>query len=160
MSGKVGLDCKLYYLSTGDRASWDGSTDTIVSGSAPANLTEIDITRDVTLGLEKTEVDGSARDSTFEQVLTALKKAPVEIQIRWESGSAFNAFRDAFFNDTQIALAVLDGASDTVGSCGLWADFEVLSFKRTETLEGLVVADITCKPGVSDVKPQWVTVST
>ena len=164
MASKTGLDCKLYRLTTGTRASWDGSTDYVVSGAAPSNLDEVTAVRDVTLSIEKGEADASVRGSVFSKRVTTLIDATVDMQLVYDSATApdadFQAFRDACIERSTIACAVLDGASDTVGSQGLWADFEVLKCSRAEPLTDVVVYDISMKPATTSVNPQWVTVST
>jgi len=160
----VGLDCKLYRLTTGTRTSWDGTTDVVVSGAAPSNLDEVTAVRDVTLSLEKGEADASVRGSVFARRVTALIDGTVDFQLVRDSNTApaadFVAFRDACLNRTTIACAVLDGASDTTGSQGLWADFEVLKCSRAEPLTDVVSYDVSMKPATTSVDPQWVTVST
>lgn len=162
MAAQIGLDCKVYRLSTGDRASWDGSSDTVVTGSAPADLDECTRVREVTIPFDKTEADASDRSCKFKKILTGLIDVGVTISMVYDkTDTDYEAFRDAFFASSMIALAILDGASDTVGTEGLWADFEVLNMQRAEPLEDTVTLEFTLKPsGASSIDPQWVTIST
>ena len=155
MSKKRGKDAKLYYLSTGTRAAWPAS-------GPPDNLTEITNCRDLKIGFEKTEIDASTRASSYEAILTGLKKAPLEWGMVYDTAdTAYQAIRDAFFNDTVIALAVLDGDADTAGTQGFWADWEILKFEEDEALEGAYLVNVSAKPsGRSDVAPARVTVGT
>lgn len=155
MSSKLGLDCKLYYLSTGTRTTWGSPA------AAPENLTEIDNVQDLTLNLEHGEADLSTRESSWRQTGLALKDGSVEFTMLWDtSDAAFTAIKDAWLNKTNIALAILDGSKATVGTQGLWADFVVTSFGREEPLEEGVTVPVTVKPARSTVAPEWVTVAT
>jgi hypothetical protein len=42
---------------------------------------------------------------------------------------------------------------------GLWADFAVMSFTRNEALEEAVMADISIRPTVGLVTPEWITIA-
>lgn len=154
MAAKLGLDAKLYYLSTGTRAAWPGS-------GAPANLEEITNVKDLTLNLEKGEADVTTRaNSGWKATLPTLKDGSVEFEMVWDpDDTGFTAIQEAFINGTSIALAVLDGASTTVGSQGLWADFAVTNMSREEPLEEAIKAKVTVKPTYSSVAPEWVTVA-
>lgn len=155
MSKKRGKDAKLYYLSTGSRAAWPAS-------GAPDNLTEITNCRDLKIAFDKTEIDASTRESDYETILTGLKKAPLEFGMVYDtSDTAYQAIRDAFFDDTMIAMAVLDGDADTAGTQGFWADWEILKFEEDEALEGAYLVNVSAKPsGRSSVVSARITVGT
>jgi hypothetical protein len=154
MAAKLGMSCKLYRQTTGTRAAWPGS------GAAP-NLEEITNARDVTLNLEKGEADVTTRGNNgWRAMKSTLKDGSVEFEMVWDtSDDGFSALKDAFFNGTSIALAILDGASDTAGTEGLWADFEVMNFSRSEPLEEAVKANVTVKPTYSSVAAEWAVVA-
>lgn len=150
---RIGFECKLFYLSTGTRAAWPAS-------GAPTNLAEITSARDVTLNLEKGEADVSRRGSEWKLTRGALKDASIEFDLLYREGdAAYEFLRDAFLNNTPVALAALSGASNVAGSEGLWAEFEVLSFSRNEALEEGVTFSVTIKPTDSEVEPEWVVVA-
>lgn len=155
MTKKVGFQCKAYRLSTGTREAWPATGD-------PDNLSEITAAKDVTLALEKDEIDASDRSSTWEQILTGLKKAPVDMTMVWDTGDTnFTAIQTAWLNGTSVAIAFLDGDSETAGSQGVWADWEILKFDRQEPLTGAVMVNVRMKPSAqSSVAPEWVTVAT
>lgn len=154
MGAKLGMLAKLYRLSSGTRAAWP------VSG-APANLTEVTNVRDVTLNLETGEADVTTRGNNgWKATIATLKDGSIEFEMVWDPTDAgFTALKDAYFNNTAIALAVLDGAKDVVGSQGLWADFSVTNLSREEPLEEAIKAKVTVKPTYSAVSPEWVTVA-
>lgn len=149
----LGLDAKLYYQSTGTRAAWPAS-------GAPENLTEMTNVRDVTINLETGEADVTTRGGNgWRQTAATLKDGTVEFEMIHDPGDpSFTAVKTAWINGSNIALAVLDGASDTAGVQGLWADFQITNFSRSEALEEALVISVTAKPARSDVAPEWVTV--
>src|ERR1044071_3389042 len=104
MGAKLGMLARLYRLSTGVRAAWP------VSG-APANLVEIGNVRDLTLNLETGESDVTTRSNNgWKATIAALKEGSIEMEMVWDGSDAgFSAIKDAFFNNTSIALAILDG---------------------------------------------------
>ena len=154
MSFVIGFDAKLYYLTTGTRATWPGS-------GAPANLDEVPNVRDLTLNLSKTEADVTTRGGAgWRQIIAALKDASVEFEMVYDNADAdFTAFQDSFINNTVIPCAVLDGGSATAGTQGLWADFMVTGFEQQQPLDGAVMVRVTIKPTYSSVAPEWITVA-
>lgn len=158
----LGLDCKVYRLTTGTRASWDGSTDTVVSGTKPSNLSEVTNVVEVTQPASSSEADASTRDSKFKKVLAALIDLNPTINMIWDkTNTHIAALIAAKFSGDDVALALLDGDEDTSGSEGFWCDFQVMSFERGEPLEGAATINFNLRPsGKSSVNPQWVTVTT
>lgn len=156
---KMGFDAKIFRLTTGTRASWAvGGAD----GPAPSNLSEITNVMDNNLGLESDEVDVTTRAlAGWKGTQGGLKNGSVEFQMLWDpTDTHFTALQAAWLAGTNVALAVLDGDQDDVGSQGLWADFQVISFTRGEPIADKLTASVVLKPGVSSVAPQWVTVTT
>jgi len=154
MGAKLGMQAKLYRLSTGVRAAWPSS-------GAPANLVELSNVKDVTLNLETGEADVTTRaNNGWKATIATLKEGSVEFEMIWDpSDAGFSAMKDAYFNNTAVALAILDGAKDVVGSQGLWADFSVTNLTREEPLEDAIKAKVTVKPTYSAISPAWVTVA-
>lgn len=152
----LGLNAKIYYLSTGTRATWSSP------GPAPANLTELSDVKDVTINLETGEADVTTRGGDgWRQTAATLKDGSIEFEMVWDTGDAgFTAIKDAFFANSDIAMVALDGAKDAVGSQGLWADFQITNFTRAEPLEEALMVSVTAKPARSAVAPEWVVVST
>lgn len=153
MPSKLGLEAKVYRLTTGTRAAWPAS-------GAPSNLSEITNVRDVTVSLTKSEADVTTRGSGgFRLTRGALKDASVSFEMVWDPADThFAALQTAFFANTSVALAFLDGSSATVGSQGLWADFEVMEFEKSEPLEGAQMVSVTLKTTYSAVAPEWADV--
>ena len=151
MAAILAEDAKLYY-NTGSYA-------------VPA-WTEICNVMDLTLSLEQSEVEVTRRCSGgFRDYLNGLIDAGVEFKMLYDNNdAAFTAFQDAFFNKTNVELAVMDGAIATTGSEGLRAIMMVRSFTRNESLGEALTVDVSLKPVVntadsgSHAPPTWYTV--
>lgn len=154
MPAKLGMLAKVYRLTSGVRAAWPSS-------GAPANLVEIGNVKDLTLNLETGEADVTTRqNSGWKATIATLKEGSIEFEMLWDpSDGGFAAMKDAYFNNSSIALVILDGSKDVVGSEGLWADFSVTNLTREEPLSEAISAKVTVKPTYSAVPPQWVTVA-
>ncbi len=137
MSIKLGMEAKLFYGAAGATAS-----------------TELTNVKDVTLNLESGEADVTTRaNAGWRATIGTLKTGSVEFEMIWDSDDAgFTAIKDAYFNNTPIALAILDEA----GGEGLDADFSVTSFSRKEALEEAITVSVTAKPTYSTRAPAWV----
>jgi len=137
MAIKLGMDCKMYYGTAGASAA-----------------TEMSNVRDVTLNLETAEADVTTRgNSGWRATVATLKEGSVEFEMIWDTDDvSFNAFKNAYFNKTAIAVKILDAE----GGSGLDADFVVSNFSRSEPLEEAVTASVTIKPTYSTRAPAWV----
>ena len=78
---------------------------------------------------------------------------------RTSADTGREALRSAFQNNTVIALAILNGASDTVGVKGLWGDFKVAKFTENQPEGDHVTYDVEVVPYDSGVDPEWVEVA-
>lgn len=115
--------------------------------------------RDNTLNLEKGTADVSNRASDFRRVLTTLKNGTDDFQMVWDVGDPdFTAIQTAFFDDTLIDFAIMDGDITVSGNQGLRGEFEIVNFSRAEPLEDAVVADVSIALGFSANLPFWFTV--
>ena len=137
MSIKLGMEAKLYYGAAGATAA-----------------TELTNVKDVTLNLESGEADVTTRaNAGWRATVGTLKTGSVEFEMIWDSDDAgFTAIKDAYFNNTPIALAILDEA----GGEGLDADFSITNFSRKEALEQAITVSVTAKPTYSTRAPAWV----
>ena len=138
MAIKLGMEAKLYYGPAGSTAT-----------------TELTNVKDVTLNLETGEADVTTRGNQgWRATVATLKNGSVEFEMIWETGDAgFTAIRQAYFNNTAIALAILDGESGE----GLDADFSITNFTRNEPLEEAITVSVTAKPTYSTRAPAWAT---
>lgn len=161
MALKIGVLGKLYYLSTGTRATWNAS---IVAGehvgAAPNNLTEVDIVKDVEINEEKEKADVSTRRTRYKATKGTMIAIAFEIPMVYDpANAALIALQTAFLTDATIALAALDGDKATAGSRGTWADYEVLSMKKSEPLNGEQMVTFGVEPAYSAVPPEHVKVA-
>ena len=146
---KLGMDCKLYF----DTTPVTDSTEAQYGGIT----TELDTVKDVTLNLETGEADITTRGNKgWRATAATLKAGSVDFEILWKPGDAgFQAFRDAWKDSAEIAVAILDGPHDAEGSQGLAGNFTVTNFSRNEPLEEAVTASVTVKPSSHN---DWYTV--
>ena len=140
MAIKLGMDAVLNYKTggVGGGGSW----------------TELSNVKDVTLNLETGEADITTRaNSGWRATVGTLKEASVEFEMVWDTADAgFTAIKDAFFNNTEIGLQVLDGASGS----GLEADFSITNFSRSEQLEEALTVSVTAKVTYAGTAPTWI----
>jgi len=141
----LGLDAKMYRNS----AVW-----------ATPSWVEFTNVKDVTLSLETAEADVTTRASGgWRAVVATLKEGSVESNILWDTADAnFEAVKDAFFDNTSVEFAVMDGDITVEGTEGLRADFSVVNFTRNEPLEDALNVDFTIKPTASTNAPVWYVV--
>jgi TP901-1 family phage major tail protein len=145
MAIRLGMEAKVY-RNTG---TW-----------AMPTWVEITNVRDVTLNLETGEADVTTRaNSGWRATAATLKEASVEFEMVWDTADAgFTAIKDAFFNGTNIDLAVMDGDITVAGTQGLRAEFSITAFSRSEPLEEAITVSVTAKPAYSANAPQWMVV--
>ena len=136
----------------------------LMRGSAGSTAsTEVKNVKDLTLNLESGEADVTTRatkgwrasvatlkEASLEFIAT-LKEASLEFNILYDTEDEdYNAFADAYFNNTQMALFVTDG-----NGTGLDADFSITGFSIEQPLEEALSVSITAKPTASERAPQW-----
>jgi hypothetical protein len=152
---------KLYYLSTGTRATW-GAADSSgrASGAAPVNLTLIPNVKDVLIPLEKNKVEATTRKhGGWRAYKGTLKDAEIQIPQNYDNADAsFLAILKAFLLGTTIALAILEGDKAVSGTEGLWNDFEVLKMEKGEKIDGIQEIVWTVGPADTAVPGEWVVV--
>jgi len=144
MATRLGMDAKLY-RNTGTYA-------------LPVWV-EVSNVKDVTLNLEKGEADVTTRaNAGWRATVGTLKDASIEFQMVWDTVDAgFDAIRQAFFNNTPLEFAVMDGDITDPDSEGLRATFDVFNFTRNEALEEAILVDVSIKPTYADNAPEWIT---
>ncbi len=85
--------------------------------------------------------------------VATLKEASLEFGILYDTEDAdFQAFSNAYFNNTPLALFVSDGAGN-----GLDADFSITGFSVEQPLEEALSVSVTAKPTASTRAPAWKT---
>jgi len=136
---KLGLDGKFYRGAAGTTAS-----------------TLVENVKDVTLSIEKGTADITRRKSgKWRSTKTTLMDGTLEWEMVWDPDDAdIVAIKDAFFNDTPIALAVFDAAPPD--GKGLDADFVITKFGRNEPLEEGMTVPVEAKPNDELRIPDWI----
>ena len=139
MAIRLGMQCKRYYG---------------VAGTTATNV--MDNVRTATLNLSKAEADVTTRGNAgWRATVGTLKEGSVEFEMIWDTGDAgFIAIKDSYFDDTAIALLILD--AETGDGSGLDADFSITNFSRVEDLEDAVKVNVTAKPTYSTRAPEWI----
>lgn len=147
MSVKLGLDAKLYFCVAG-------------IGGTPT-WTELTNVKNVTLSLQKGEADVTTRaNNGWKATAGTLKEGSIEFEMVWDTADAgFTAIKDAYFNNTILGLAVMDGGITSGGSQGLWADCMIIDFSRDEPLEDAISVKVTAKPTYSANAPIWKSIT-
>lgn len=137
---QLGMNAKLLYKAGG------------VSGGS--DFIELSNVRDVTLGLEKGEADVTTRANLgWRARKGTLKDASLEFEMIWDrSDDGFQAMKDAFLEGSIVGFQILDGEDGS----GLEADFEIMSFSRSEPLEDAIKVSVTAKVARSDTPPAWI----
>jgi hypothetical protein len=145
MTVKLGMDAKLY-RNAGSFAS--------------PNWNAINNVKDVTLNLEAGEADVTTRGNAgWRATVATLKDGSIEFEMVWDTEDPnFTALQQAFFNNSAVELAVMDGDITTAGSQGLRATCMITNFSRNEPLEEAIGVNVTAKPTYSVNPPQWMTV--
>jgi predicted secreted protein len=145
MGARLGMEGKLYRnTGTYDAPAW----------------VELSNVKDLTLNLEKGEADVTTRaNGGWKATLATLKEGSLEFEMVWDpSDAGFAALKDAWFNNTPVEMAVMDGPINQAGSQGLRATFSVLTFSRKEPLEEAMTASVSIKPTFAAHAPEWMVV--
>jgi len=139
MATILGMECKLYQA---DAVLADDNT------PADASWTEVESVKDVRLGLTKKETDMTTRENDGWEVMRGtLKTATLTLSLLYDSDvDIFDALLDSYLNNTEIALAVMDGDIDVSGNQGFCANFEVMEFPIDQVLAEGVTVNATVKP--------------
>ena len=145
MGVRLGMEAKLY---------WNSGTYAVPVWEEMGNV------KDVTLNLEKGEADVTTRaNNGWRATVGTLKEGTIEFEMVWDTADAgFQALKDAYFNDTSIEMAVMDGDITTTGSQGLRASFSVTNFSRSEPLEEAIGVSVSLKVTYSANAPVWMLV--
>ncbi len=120
---------------------------------------EITNVKDLTLSLETGEADVTTRaNNGWRASKATLKDGSVEFEMVWDTeDEGFAAIKAAFFGNTGIELAVMDGDMDTEEVQGLRATFAVTKFDRSEPLEEAMSVSVSVKPTYAAHPPEWIT---
>jgi len=143
----TGKNAKLYYISGG------------IPETTPTWVL-LGAIKSVKAPLEKDEIDATTRDSgDFKRYIGGLKDVPVSIEMPYDNANTgFGVVQGAYFADTVLGIALMDGDIETAGSQGLLADFIVTGFDIDQPLDGLVMVNISLKLADTEYAPNWETI--
>lgn len=138
----LGMEAAIYFSTTVDPLAFP----------AVSTMTELDNATEVTLNLTTGEADVTTRaNNGWRATVATLKEASVDFTMIWKPGDVgFEAVRDAFLNNDEIHLAVLDNDAAVSGAQGLKGNFTITNFTRNEALEEAITVSVTVKLSVFD----------
>jgi hypothetical protein len=118
--------------------------------------------RDLTRNLEKDLADASIRGSSFRLQVATMKSFSIDFQMVYNPADTdLIAFEEAYIEDTDIELLVLDGVIGTAGSKGLRFQGQVSKFTVNEALADVGLVDVSIVPGYTPTNlPRRVSVVT
>jgi hypothetical protein len=119
------------------------------------------VLHDLTLAVSKTEVQVKNKGSNWNKYLTALRDAPIDVEVDWAPGDeVFDALQEAFFTEEVLEFVILDGGIKKAGAQGLRGGFIVTKFERSEPMEDQMIANVSLRLGADwDFEPDWVMAS-
>jgi len=122
---------------------------------------EVENVKDLTLNLEGSTADVTTRGGNgWRQSVKTLKDGNVSWTMVYDTADVdFTAIKDAFLNNTDITLQIMDGDRTTTGTQGLQADFSITGFNINESLEEAMTVDVTAVTAYSSTAPAWTTIS-
>ena len=136
---RIGLDGKFYHGAAGATAA-----------------TEADNVRNVNLNLSKRTAEALRRGKKWVAKKPIATEASLEFEMYDIEGDTFlAAVKDAFMNDTRIALFPTDAASGE----GLDADYYITNFSRSESNEEFITYSVTAEPTDEARDPAWDSVT-
>jgi len=145
MGVKLGMEAKLYRN--------DGDYET-------PDWVEMTNVKDLTLNNEKGEADVTTRKNNgWRATVGTLKDGSIEFEMVWDTEDEnFTAIQEAYFGNTSVEFAVMDGDIEEAGSQGLRATMSVMNFTRNEPLEEAITVSVTAKPTYAEHAPDWLEV--
>ena len=145
MGVKLGMEAKLYRN--------DGDYDV-------PDWVEMTNVKDLTLNNEKGEADVTTRKNNgWRATVGTLKDGSIEFEMVWDTEDEnFTAIQEAYFGNTSVEFAVMDGDIEEAGSQGLRATMSIMNFTRNEPLEEAITVSVTAKPTYAEHAPDWLEV--
>jgi len=145
MGVKLGMEAKLYRN--------DGDYET-------PDWVEMTNVKDLTLNNEKGEADVTTRKNKgWRATVGTLKDGSIEFEMVWDTEDEnFTAIQEAYFGNTSVEFAVMDGDIEEAGSQGLRATMSIMNFTRNEPLEEAITVSVTAKPTYAEHAPDWLEV--
>ena len=175
MAVLLGLDAKAYYLidsaapsapTGGVPAAGDATQYNYLSSAYledGAKWSEAACIMDVTLNLSKSDADLSCRaGGGWRTTRGTLKEGAISFDVLWDPDDAFSVFiLDAFLSNSIITMLFLDEyntSNTTVYGQGLYANFDIIGFDKSEALEDGQKFSVSLKPAIDTLTPEWIGV--
>lgn len=128
--------------------------------------TEVKNVKSITVDMQSGETDVSTRATKGWKAFAAtLKEATIDIELLYDpEDEDFNAFKNAYFQNSPIALFIADGYEKTAGTGGttastggegMDADFSITGFTVEQPLEEAITVKIKARPTASSRAPKW-----
>lgn len=138
MSYTLGIKGKLYRSNT-------LLTNTTWSSTGWVEITTV---ADVEVALDKDEADATTRGNNgWEQSVGVRKKGELTFELVYDPDDVgYQKVRDAYLNDTELAMAVLDILANNSGCEGFVSNFNVLKFGRAEKKDDVMRVPVSVKP--------------
>ena len=119
---------------------------------------EIEVIQDVQLGMTKAEKVLDFRGNNFSINRGLLKNANIVLTCHQVVEDAFlGVVQAAFFANTEVEVALMDGATNDAKSEGLRVTCEVFEFSRSEAIADTLMWNIVLKPSSFVNAPAWFT---
>lgn len=163
----IGFNAKAYYLPRLDagtntpkvsqpvRAAWPAT-------GIPATAVLLGNISDASLSMETEEADVTTRKGNgWRQKVGTLRSGEIEFTMLWDpADDDFRNVQYCFFNQLPFICAFFD-RDPTVATTGyriqgLYADFSVLNFTRSEDLTDAIKAEVKLSVAPSTLSPEWV----
>lgn len=144
MATVLGLDAKAFRGPAGEKAT-----------------VEMKNIKDLSLSLESGDADITTRKAAgWRMSVATLKEASIEFEMLYDTEDEdFKAISGAYFNNTPLALFILDGSGS-----GLDCDVSITGLSMEQALEEAISVSVTAKPtnigGEKGRAPAWVTGTT
>lgn len=143
-------DAKLYVSATPVSATTPGDpTDAEIE---TPTYTEVKIARNVSINLERGQIDVSGRGDDWNQYAAGRTDGTVEFEMLVDkSNSEYSILSTAFFAKSEIAIMALDGDKATTGSEGIAGNFVLTNFTRNEQDQEAITYSVTASPSSDNV---------
>lgn len=118
---------------------------------------EIEVAQDVALGMTKEEKVLKFRGKAWDVVRGLLKNANLVLTCHQVVSDAFLAAANAaFFDNSEIEVAIMDGAITDVLAEGLRITTECFDFSRAENISDTLMFNVVLKPSSFVNDPEWI----
>jgi hypothetical protein len=135
----LGIKGKLFRSNTNSTI-----TNTTWSASGWDEVTQV---ADLSTALDVAEADATTRaNNGWEQTVNVLKRGELTFELVYDPADVdYQSIRDAYLNQTELAMAILDGAIANTAE-GLVSNFSITGFGRVENKNDVMRVPVKAKP--------------